>query len=58
MSYKIISQFVRIDRISSGEADVYIVIVTTFKLELRSARRRGQGNVHRAPCTKQIESTS
>lgn len=54
MSYKIISQFVRIDRISSGGAEVYIVIVAVVKLGLRSSRRRGQGNSHRTPCTKQI----
>lgn len=58
MSYKISSQFVRIDRISSGEAEVYIVIVTIVKSSLKSARRRGQGNFHRAPCTKQTKSIS
>lgn len=58
MSYKISSQFVRIDRISSGETEVYTVIVTIVKLGPRSARRRGQGNFHRSPCTKQTKSIS
>lgn len=53
MSYKISSQLVRIDRISSGGAEVYIIIVTVVKFGLRSSRR-GQGNSHRTPCTKQI----
>lgn len=34
-------------------AEFYIVIVNIVKLGPRSARRRRQGNFHRAPCTNQ-----
>lgn len=58
MSCKVSSQFVRTDRMSSGVAEFYIVIMNIVKLGPRSARRRRWGNFHRAPCTKQTTSIS